>query len=221
MNVIKTPTGLIPVDEPAKSMTQAEYNNLTSTEKNSGTYYIISGDGKSISLIIKDGVPLSSLPAESIKYSPPSGMTSNTIQDAITENHTEINNIKITINNLNGSNIKYTPQNGLKSKNVQDAISENANNINNMKPKTVEVMCSSSNWNNSSAPYTNVISVSGVTANNIVEVALDPTATDDEVKACMKASIAKITQHSGGIKLYAYGTKPTIGIPLICIVVNA
>lgn len=181
MNVIKTPTGLIPVDEPAQLLTQAEYNNLTDEKKNSGTYYITNDDGTSLVSIIRDGLKEDEKPADDIKFTPSEGLTSETIQDAVIEN---------------------------------------AKNINNLKPKTVGVMCVSTNWYNNSAPYTNIIAVNGVTATNIVEVGLNPTATDDQVKACMKASIAKITQHNGGIKLYAYGTKPTINIPLICVVIN-
>ena len=41
MQVIKTPTGMIPVDEPAQCMTQTEYNNLPADKQKSGTYYII------------------------------------------------------------------------------------------------------------------------------------------------------------------------------------
>ena len=50
MQVIKTPTGLIAVDELAQSMTQTEYNNLPADKQKIGTYYIISGDGKHIGL---------------------------------------------------------------------------------------------------------------------------------------------------------------------------
>ena len=181
MQVIKTPTGMIPVDEPAQCMTQTEYNNLPADKQKSGTYYIISGDGKHISLIIKDGVPLDSLPANNAAFTPPSGMNSTTVQQAITELYT-------------------TTQN--------------------MKHKTATAIASSTSWGGASAPYTNSIAVAGVTTNNIVEVGLASNANDDQVKACMKASIAKITQENGRITLYAYGKKPTVDIPLSCIIVN-
>ena len=149
MNVIKTPTGLVPVDEPAELVTKAEYNNLTDTKKNNGTYYITNDDGTSVTSIMRNGVPF------------------------------------------------------------------------NPKPTVVGVMCVASNWYGSAAPYTNTIAVNGVTANNVVEVGLNnESVTDDQIKACMKASIAKITQQNGGIVLYAYGTKPTINIPLICVITN-
>lgn len=181
MKVIKTPTGLIPVDEPAKLVTQTEYNNMPEEEQKSGTYYIINGDGTAISLIIKDGIPLDQVPAQNIDFNPPDGMQSITIQDAITENY---------------------------------------NLINKMKPITVNATAIATDWGGTSAPYVCMVLVNGVTASNIVEVGLSNSATDDETKACMKASIAKITQDEGKIFLYAYGKKPTINLPLTCVIVN-
>lgn len=150
MNVIKTPTGLIPVDKPGELLTQAEYNNLTDEKKRDGTYYIINSDGNSILGIIKNGISLDSTP----------------------------------------------------------------------KPLSVNASASLNNWSGSSAPYTNSVTINGVTATNIVEVGLSSNANDDQVKACMAASIAKITQTNNGIVLYAYGTKPTVDIPLTCVIIN-
>ena len=150
MNVIKTPTGLIPVDKPGELLTQAEYNNLTDEKKRDGTYYIINSDGNSILGIIKNGISLDSTP----------------------------------------------------------------------KPVSVNASASLNNWSGSSAPYTNSVTINGVTATNIVEVGLSSNANDDQVKACMSASIAKITQASGSITLYAYGTKPTTNIPLSVVIIN-
>ena len=182
MNVIKTPTGLIPVDEPVKLVTQTEYNNMPENEQKSGTYYIINGEGTAITLIIKDGIPLDKVPAQNIDFNPPDGMQSITIQDAITENY---------------------------------------NLINKMKPITVNATASAAGWAGASSPYTNTVTVSGATPTNIIEVGLSNGANDDQVKACMKASIAKITQGNDNIILYAYGKKPTIDLPLTCVIVNS
>ena len=40
MNIIKTPTGIVPVDEPAHVLTQEEYDALPEQDKVKGTYYI-------------------------------------------------------------------------------------------------------------------------------------------------------------------------------------
>ena len=86
-------------------------------------------------------------------------------------------------------------------------------------PHTVNAIASASGWS-SSSPSTCTINIGGVTASNIVEVGLGSNANDDQVKACMKASIAKITQANGKITLYAYGTKPTINIPLSIVIMD-
>ena len=75
-------------------------------------------------------------------------------------------------------------------------------------------------WGGGAAPYTCTINIANVTASNVVEVGLASNANDDQVKACMKASIAKITQANGSITLYAYGAKPTVDIPLSIVVME-
>ena len=82
------------------------------------------------------------------------------------------------------------------------------------------VTAPASGWSGSAAPYTNTISVVGVTADNIVEVSLTNTATDAQVTACMDAQIAKATQAVGKITLYAYGEKPTVNLPITAIIIN-
>ncbi len=52
MNIIKTPTGIVPVDEVAKVLTQAQYNALSEDKKKNGTYYIIDEDGEALIDII-------------------------------------------------------------------------------------------------------------------------------------------------------------------------
>lgn len=83
---------------------------------------------------------------------------------------------------------------------------------------TSNVTCSAAGWAGTSAPFTNTIAVAGVTATNVVEVGLNSAANDNQVKACMKASIAKITQSANAITLYAYGSKPAVDIPLSIII---
>ena len=52
MNIIKTPTGIITVDEVAKVLTQAQYNALSDKDKKNGTYYITDDDGETVMDII-------------------------------------------------------------------------------------------------------------------------------------------------------------------------
>lgn len=87
-------------------------------------------------------------------------------------------------------------------------------------PITTNVIAYAGWWGGGAAPYTCTINIANVTASNVVEVGLASNANDDQVKACMKASIAKITQANGSITLYAYGTKPTVDIPLSIVIME-
>ena len=129
--------------------------------------------------------------------------TSNTIQ------------IGYSGSSLTSSEVAYLAAYKSGGKQIKDVPVSTVKTLMGIKNSTSNVTCYSSNWSGSAAPYTNTISVTGVTASNIVEVGLNnASATDAQVKACMKASIAKITQENGKIKLYAYGTKPTVNIPM-------
>ena len=70
-------------------------------------------------------------------------------------------------------------------------------------------------WSGSTAPYTITIPVTGATTTNIIEVVPNyDTITDTQLTALKAAQIDKITQTTGNITLYAYGTKPTVEIPI-------
>ena len=70
-------------------------------------------------------------------------------------------------------------------------------------------------WSGSTAPYTITIPVTGATTTNIIEVVPNyDTITDAQLTALKSAQIDKITQTTGNITLYAYGTKPTVNIPI-------
>ena len=129
--------------------------------------------------------------------------TSNTIQ------------IGYSGSSLTSSEVAYLAAYKSGGKQIKDVPVSTVKTLMGIKNSTSNVTCYSSNWSGSAAPYTNTISVTGVTASNIVEVGLNnASATDAQVQACMKASIAKITQENGKIKLYAYGAKPTVNIPM-------
>ena len=129
--------------------------------------------------------------------------TSNTIQ------------IGYSGSSLTSSEVAYLAAYKSGGKQIKDVPVSTVKTLMGIKNSTLNVTCYSSNWSGSATPYTNTISVTGVTASNIVEVGLNnASATDAQVQACMKASIAKITQENGKIKLYAYGTKPTVNIPM-------
>ncbi len=85
------------------------------------------------------------------------------------------------------------------------------------KSNKVSATLSASSWSGS-GPYTITVTVSGVTTSNNVEVLIPGSATDAQVEAWMAAGIVNGTQAANSITLKAYGDKPSINIPIECII---
>ena len=68
MNIIKTPTGIITIDETIKKRTQAEYDELDN-QKDS-IYLITDSSKKNIIGLYKDGIPINNFPASKIALIP-------------------------------------------------------------------------------------------------------------------------------------------------------
>ena len=75
-----------------------------------------------------------------------------------------------------------------------------------------------SGWSGTTSPYTNTITVSGVTATNNVEVLIPSTITAAQAESWMSAGILCGSQEVDSITLKAYGDKPSIDIPIECII---
>ena len=75
-----------------------------------------------------------------------------------------------------------------------------------------------SGWSGTTSPYTNTITVSGVTATNNVEVLIPSTITAAQAESWMSAGILCGSQEADSITLKAYGDKPSIDIPIECII---
>lgn len=73
-------------------------------------------------------------------------------------------------------------------------------------------------WSGSSAPYTQSISITGVTANNVVEISLPTNATAAQVTAYNDLVLQDGGQSTGTITLRAFGSKNTITIPINVII---
>ena len=115
-------------------------------------------------------------------------------------------------------------QNNLTSNSTDQSLSAAQGKILNEKfgsytPKSSKVSAtlSASSWSGS-GPYSITVSVSGVTASNNVEVLIPGSATNAQVEAWMAAGIVNGTQTTNSITLKAYGDKPSINIPIECIV---
>lgn len=87
------------------------------------------------------------------------------------------------------------------------------------KSTTSTVTLSTSAWSGSSAPYSCVLSVEGVTATNIIEINYASSASDAAIEAYQGAGLKDGGQSAGRITLLAT-EKPTVNIPITIIVRN-
>lgn len=76
----------------------------------------------------------------------------------------------------------------------------------------------STNWAGTEAPYSQTITVSGVTAISIVDIDVAGTVTAEQLDAYINAKIVDGGQSAGSITLKAFGDKPEIAIPIKIIV---
>lgn len=78
---------------------------------------------------------------------------------------------------------------------------------------------SANKWTGSSAPYSYILSVSGVTASNIVEIDYASNASSQAIEAYQEAMLADGGQAIDQITINAT-EKPTVDIPIIVVVRN-
>ena len=88
------------------------------------------------------------------------------------------------------------------------------------KSSKVSATMNASSWSGSSAPYTIILSINGVTTSNNVEILIPGSATNAQVEAWMAAGIVNGTQAANSVTLKAYGDKPSINIPIEAIIRN-
>lgn len=69
-------------------------------------------------------------------------------------------------------------------------------------------------WTGAAVPFSYVLAVAGVTATSNQEILPTTTITSTELLALQSANIVDGGQAAGNITLLAYGTKPTIAIPI-------
>lgn len=87
------------------------------------------------------------------------------------------------------------------------------------KSKILSYTLSHTLWVGSAAPFTFTLNnVSGVTANNNVELVVPSDISLEQVESYQNAAIVTGTQATDSITLKAYGEKPTIDLPITVIV---
>lgn len=82
------------------------------------------------------------------------------------------------------------------------------------KSTTEAATLSSASWTGSSAPFSYALSISGVTSTSYQEIIPGLNITQAQLEALQGANIVDGGQSSGVITLKAWGTKPSIDIPI-------
>ena len=110
--------------------------------------------------------------------------------------------------------VQYTAQTLTDEQKIQARTNISAAAISNVVSATL----SASSWSSDSAPYTYTLSVTGVTANSNQEFLPALDITERQLTALQAANIQDGGQASGSVTLKAFGTKPTIDVPIRVIV---
>ena len=95
------------------------------------------------------------------------------------------------------------------------ALAQVANKVD--KSTIVDVTLLAANWSGSAAPYTYTATVAGVTTTSTQDWVNSTSITEEQLKAWQAANIVDGGQGVGFVTFKAFGTKPTVNIPLRCI----
>lgn len=109
------------------------------------------------------------------------------------------------LNSLKGADYVLTPEDKAE---IADLI-KSANPI-----VEKSATLTASGWSGTAAPYTQNVSVSGITADTNGTVFVSEGATDAQFSAALYAMLRKTAQGANYITIKAYGEKPTTDIPL-------
>lgn len=87
----------------------------------------------------------------------------------------------------------------------------------NIQSQTVKMTLLAANWQGTSVPFTYALSVPGVTATSNQDITYNPNATQEQIEGCQGANIVQGVQALNTINLRAFGTKPTVDIPIVIV----
>lgn len=93
-------------------------------------------------------------------------------------------------------------------------------NIQAVSANAITVQALYANWAGASAPFTNTINVTGVTATNNIVVGLSPNTSAAQYEAFSDGEIICTAQGAGTITMTAYGTKPTVDINISVLILG-
>ena len=124
MKVIKTPVGIIQVDETIKIVTRSEYDSIL--DKGDRMYLITDDTKTKIITIAKLGAELNGFTANNVVFTPSGNLTKNSVQEAILENNAHIKSIKDMLNkHINTTNPHKVTKKLLEIENVDNVLDIN------------------------------------------------------------------------------------------------
>lgn len=85
-----------------------------------------------------------------------------------------------------------------------------------MNSNLINITLNAANWAGSASPYTYTVSNSAIYTNRtIIQLSLPYNMTTAQRNAYKKAQIESGVVSTGKVVMYAYGTKPSINIPIM------
>lgn len=75
-------------------------------------------------------------------------------------------------------------------------------------------------WTGSAAPYTQSVTVAGVTATNNIEIGLAQTATKEQLESGGAGMLMATAQGANSVTVKAYGDKPGVALPVSVIILG-
>ena len=80
--------------------------------------------------------------------------------------------------------------------------------------KEMTVTIKASDWQGTTAPYTNTVALEDTLESDTIDLTTPTTITKQQINAYQVAEINNATQADGSVTLYAWGIKPSIDLPM-------
>lgn len=87
------------------------------------------------------------------------------------------------------------------------------------EPVTLTATLTAAGWTGDEAPYTQTVSVTGITAETSGIVSVADNVTAEQYQAVVDAMLHKNGQTAGNVTVTAFGKRPEVDIPIAILVV--